>query len=34
MFADIGSPGGAVSAPKVPDPPFVLNLPLQEHDEV
>ena len=34
LFADFGSPGGAARAPKVPDPPFVLGLPPQEHDEV
>jgi ferredoxin len=34
MFAGLGSPGGAASAPKVPDPPFVLDLPPQEHDDV
>ncbi len=34
LFAGFGSPGGAVNAPKVPDPPFVLGLPPQAHDEV
>ena len=34
LFAGFGSPGGAATAPKVPDPPFVLGLPLQEHDDV
>jgi hypothetical protein len=34
MFADLGSPGGAAQAPKVPDPPLVAALPPQEHDEV
>ena len=34
MFAGYGSPGGASPAPKVPDPPFVLALPPQQHNEV
>jgi NAD-dependent dihydropyrimidine dehydrogenase PreA subunit len=33
MFAGLGSPGGAASAPKVSDPPFMLGLPPQEHNE-
>jgi NAD-dependent dihydropyrimidine dehydrogenase PreA subunit len=32
VFAEFGSPGGAIRAPKVSDPPFVLALPVQEHD--
>jgi hypothetical protein len=34
VFAELGSPGGAARAPKVPDLPFVVALPPQEHDEV
>jgi len=34
VFAGYGSPGGASPAPKVPDPPFVLALPPQQHDDV
>jgi NAD-dependent dihydropyrimidine dehydrogenase PreA subunit len=33
-FAEFGSPGGATGAAPVPDPPFALALPTQEHDEV
>jgi NAD-dependent dihydropyrimidine dehydrogenase PreA subunit len=33
VFAELGSPGGAARAPMVPDPPFVVALPPQEHDE-
>jgi len=32
VFAGFGSPGGASRASMVPDPPFVLALPPQEHD--
>jgi NAD-dependent dihydropyrimidine dehydrogenase PreA subunit len=32
LFEELGSPGGAARAPKVPDPPFVLTLPPQQHD--
>lgn len=34
VFAGYGSPGGASPAPKVPDPPFVLALPPQQHNDV
>jgi NAD-dependent dihydropyrimidine dehydrogenase PreA subunit len=34
VFAEFGSPGGAAGAPKVPDPPLVLALRPQEHDDV
>jgi NAD-dependent dihydropyrimidine dehydrogenase PreA subunit len=34
MFTRLGSPGGATNTPRVPDPPFVLGLPPQEHGAV
>jgi hypothetical protein len=34
MFTRLGSPGGATNTPRVPDPPFVLGLPPQEHNAV
>jgi NAD-dependent dihydropyrimidine dehydrogenase PreA subunit len=33
VFAEFGSPGGASGVPKVPDPPFVVALPPQEHHD-
>jgi NAD-dependent dihydropyrimidine dehydrogenase PreA subunit len=33
VFAGFGSAGGAARAPVVSDPPFVLALPPQEHDD-
>jgi NAD-dependent dihydropyrimidine dehydrogenase PreA subunit len=32
-FAEFGSPGGAGRAPEVPDPPFVADLPPQQHED-
>ena len=34
MFAELGSPGGAARAPRVPDPPLVLALPPQQHGDL